>query len=338
MSDPSEFAMRSEVEAQPGLVRDRAPRWQEVARRLRAEASARRTPVVLGRGSSGHAGTFAAYLIGLETGRHPIEFRPWLATQEVPRADWSDAVAYAYSASGSSTDVSAAARWLTERGAHVVAVTNAEGQPSVLEEASACSFRLAVGSERAVPATKSFCAQLFAAAALSGLELERAAPDVARCMEQLLDEDLGAVLAGFLAGARQIIWLARGPALAAAQDGALKVQETAGRLALAYSTAEFLHGPVASVGPDDRVVILDGDGALAENTEAVVASLVARRTPMVTVGPATPHVTLPIALPEASWARVPVFALLTQLTALELALRLGLDPDAPPGLKKVTLT
>lgn len=338
MPDPTPSAMRTEIEAQPSLVRELAPRWQETARRLRAESPPRPTPVVLGRGSSGHAGTFAAYLIGLETGRQPIEFRPWLATREAPPADWSDALAYAYSASGSSTDVSAAARWLTERGAHVVAVTNAEGTPSVLEEASARSFRLGVGPERAVPATKSFSAQLFAAAALSGHELEPAAPDVARCMELLLDEDLGQVLAGFLAGARQIIWLARGPTLAAAQDGALKVQETAGRLALAYSTAEFLHGPVASVGPDDRVIILDGDGVLTENTEAVVASLVARRTPMITVGPAAPHATLPIALPEPSWARVPVFALLTQLAALELALRLGLDPDAPAGLKKVTLT
>lgn len=338
MIERTSSSMWREIQEQPGLLRERGAAWEAEAQRIRKETPPRRTPVVLGRGSSGHAGTFATYLLGLETGRHPIEFRPWLATQETPRCDWSDAVAYAYSASGSSTDVSTAARWLKARDAHVVAVTNAEGAPTVLEEASTQSFRLGAGPERAVPATKSFCAQLFGAAALSGLEVRTPALEASRSMEQILDEDLGSVLAGFLLGARQIIWLARGPALAAAQDGALKLQETAGLLTLAYSTAEFLHGPVASVGPEDRVVILDGEDGAAENTEAVVASLVARRTPMVTVGPASPHVTLPLRLPEVSWARVPVLAMLTQVVALELALRLGLDPDAPAGLKKVTLT
>ncbi len=332
------MAMWNEIREQPAMLRERAVSWTERARHIRAEAPSRATPVVLGRGSSGHACTFATYLIALETGRHPVELRPWITTQETPRADWSDSIAYAYSASGASTDVSAAARWLRDRGAHVVAVTNAQAGPSVLEEASHQSFRVAAGPERAVPATKSFCAQLFAAAALTGLDVTTPASDSARVMDEILKGDLGAELAEFLANARQVVWLARGPALAAALDGALKAQEAAGRLTLAYSTAEFLHGPVASVGPEDRVIILDDGVGSSENTEAVVASLVARRTPVVTVGPDSSHAALRVPMPDASWARVPVLGMLTQWVALELALRLGLDPDAPAGLKKVTLT
>lgn len=338
MNERSPSAMRREIEEEPRMLRERASLWKETANRIRGEAPKRATPVVLGRGSSGHACTFATYLIALETGRHPVELRPWISTQEGPNADWSDSVAYAYSASGSSTDVSGAARWLRARGAYVIAVTNAEAEPSVLEESSDQSFRLAAGPEFAVPATKSFCAQLFAAAALAGRDVEGPALEAARCMELLLDEEVGRTLAEFLAHARQIVWLARGPALAAALDGALKVQETSGRLTLAYSTAEFLHGPVASVGAEDRVVILDDGESASESTEAVMASLVARRTPVVRVGAVGPHATLPIAMPRPAWARVPVLAMLTQQVALELALRLGLDPDAPTGLKKVTLT
>ena len=338
MIERENFAMWRGIQEQPKLLRAQADHWAEAATRIRAEAPKRRTPVVLGRGSSGHACTFATYLIGLETGRHPVELRPWVATQAGPRADWSDAIAYAYSASGSSTDVSLAARWLGERGAHVIAVTNAEGEKKALEIACHQSMRLRAGPERAVPATKSFCAQLFGAAALAGREVKAPAKDAAQCMEELLRKDAAAALAEFLSGSRQIIWLARGLALAAALDGALKVQETAGLLTLAYSTAEFLHGPVGSVGPEDRVVILDDGDEASDTHQAVVASLVARRTPLVTVGSVPIRATLSVPLPAETWARVPVLAMLTQQVALELALRLGLDPDAPAGLKKVTLT
>lgn len=338
MTDRGASAMGREIQEQPTMLREHASTWADAAHRIRTKAPERRTPVVLGRGSSGHACTFATYLLGLETGRHPVEFRPWLTTQTTPRADWSDAIAYAFSASGASTDVSTAARWLRDRGAHVIAVTNAEEELSVLELASDQSFRLGAGAEQAVPATKSFCAQLFAAAALAGHDVEAPALEVAGCLEQLSSEHVPAVLSEFLLNARQIVWLARGPALAAALDGALKVQETSGLLTLAYSTAEFLHGPVGSAGPEDRVVILDDGESASESTEAVLANLVARRTPVVRVGPPRPEATLPIPMPRAPWARVPVLATLTQLVALELAVRLGLDPDAPPGLKKVTLT
>ena len=135
---------------------------------MRRTMDGRGTTVVLGRGSSGNAATFAAYLWTMRTGRHPVEFRPWLATQPLPEADWSDAAALAFSASGRSTDVALASTWLRGRGARVVAVTEAADPEAHLVRASDEVFALGAGPERAVPATKSFTAQIFAAAALCG--------------------------------------------------------------------------------------------------------------------------------------------------------------------------
>jgi glucosamine--fructose-6-phosphate aminotransferase (isomerizing) len=158
-------------------------------------------------------------------------------------------------------------------------------------------------------------------------------------METILQSDLDEQIVDFLEGGRQLIWLARGPSLAAALDGALKVQESSGLLSLAYSTAEYLHGPIASANEQDRVVILDDNDDPSPNVEALLAGLVARKTPLLVLGKwshGSPSV--PIPLPEARWARTPVLALVTQLAAFGLAVRAGVDPDAPPGLKKVTLT
>ena len=44
---------------------------------LREPLAGRHTTVLLGRGSSGNVCTFATYLLALQSGRQPIEFRPY---------------------------------------------------------------------------------------------------------------------------------------------------------------------------------------------------------------------------------------------------------------------
>jgi glutamine---fructose-6-phosphate transaminase (isomerizing) len=345
MSDPR---MWIEICEQPDMVARRAAGWEEQAEAARAALGEARNLVLVGRGSSGNACTFAAYLHGSRTGRQPIEFRPWLACVDGPRADWSDAVAWAFSVSGESTDIAGAARWLRERGARVLGITNAEGDCHLGAQVDRL-YRLGAGPELAVPATKSLCAQLFAAAALSGAPVAAAASETAAAMRQILaagDAGPGAELAGFLAGGRSVAWLARGPALAAALDGALKFQECAAMHGAAYSAAEFLHGPIGAHDERDRAVLFaDGDGgATSDSLRAVGSALLARRVPFVVIGAqpeisaTTSGVSLPVPMPAERWARSAIFAFVSQLAALALARRLGLDPDAPRGLGKVTLT
>lgn len=337
----SEHHMATEIDEQPPLLRQNAPAWQASAEAARAASQGYRDLALVGRGSSGNACTFASYLLGLKTGRHPIEFRPWLASQEeVPDCDWSDTVVHAYSVSGQSTDVTNAAAWLRHRGARVIGVTNAEDD-CALGRISDELVRLQVGAEKAVPATKTFTAQLFIAAALAGYPIAAAAEEVADAMGHVEAEDIER-LVEFIDGARTLSIIARGPALGAALDAALKLQESAAMPCTAYSAAEFLHGPIGAISAADRVLLFADKGGGAESLEAVRTALIGRRTPFLTLddgdtttlGPSS----IPLPLPEERWCRAPMFVYVAQRGALALAGRRGLDPDAPLGLNKVTLT
>jgi len=330
--------MRELLEA-PAMLRREAEGWEAQARSIRELSGRRPSVVLIGRGSSGNACTFGAYLFTLRTGRHPIEFHPWLTTQELPAADWSDAVVYAFSASGQSTDIAESLRWLRSRGAVAVAVTGAPGNDVHLVEHADAVFRLNCGEEKAVPATKSFAAQLFAAAALAGYPLVQAAEQTARAMASILEGDAVSTLATFLERGRTLAWVARGPSYAGALDAALKTQESLGMPAFGYSTAECLHGPIGMFHPSDRVILfLSGDDPIATR-QAVVTTLRTRGVPFLAVGADVAHEAgLRIPLPGEHWARTAVFAFLSQLACVEVASRLGLDPDTPANLQKVTRT
>lgn len=331
--------MRRELLETPAMLRREAEGWEAQARSIRELSGHRPSVVLIGRGSSGNACTFGAYLLTLRTGRHPIAFHPWLTTQELPAADWSDAVVYAFSASGQSTDIAESLRWLRSRGALAVAVTGAPGDDVRLVEHADAVFRLECGVEQAVPATKSFAAQLFAAAALAGYPLVQAAEETAQAMDAILEGEAGSTLATFLEGGRTVAWVARGPSCAGALDAALKTQESLGMAAFGYSTAECLHGPIGMFHSTDRVILFSGGEDPIATRQALVTTLRSRGVPFLIVGAEAPREAgLRIPVPGGPWARTAVFAFLSQMACVEVAGRLGLDPDAPASLQKVTRT
>ncbi len=340
--------MRDETVEQPYLLRSKADVWTKDTREALRALGDRDNLVLVGRGSSGNACTFATYLAGVKSGRHPIEFRPWLSTQDTAEAKWQDARVFAYSASGQSTDIAHSARWLKDRGAKILAVTNGAAKDSNLGQVCDAMVDVGVGDELAVPATKSFGAQLFVTAALCDFRLQPAADETAVAMELILESDVVMRLADFLENGKSAVWVARGPALAAAQDAALKLSESLGLKCQAWSAAEILHGPIGALDDTDRVVLFqDGDDP-ADSLDAVSTRLLARGAPHVTVTGEAAHRgdraealasrALAIPMPTVRWARSVVLAFLSQLVALELAGRRGINPDHPPGLAKVTLT
>ncbi|MBU3900964.1 MAG: SIS domain-containing protein [Gammaproteobacteria bacterium] len=337
----SNSIMAKEARQAPQVLCFEAPRWQSEAFAIRRLVAQRPTSVLLGRGSSGNVCTFAAYLFALQTGRQPVEFRPWLNTQPLPEADWSDAVVYAFSYSGKSTDIAASAEWLRARGALVVAVTEAGAGASnaQLLQSAHHTIRLGCGPELAVPATKSVIAQLFIAAALAGYELTQAAEQTAASLLAIDAAGVPEQLATFLEGARTVTWLARGPSIGGALDAALKLQESVAIPAFAYSTAEYLHGPIAAASPQDRVVIFSGADEPMASKQAVTIALLARGVPFLCLGcDQTPEAQLPLPFPQARWARTALLAYIAQLTCAALAERYGIDPDQHPSLRKVTQT
>ena len=194
---------------------------------------------------------------------------------------------------------------------------------------------LGAGDEKAVPATKTFSAQL-AAFALLGEALGPVpwAPG-----------DLDAVPGQRRVGARRpragrmaaaavdadgLIAVGRGFLLSVALEAALKLKETALLLAEGLSSADFRHGPIAVMEHAFPVLALSAAGARRRGhgraRGARCACAAARccgsrptRRPSCR-SPATPEALTPI-----------VAVVRAQQLAREVALARGHDPDAPPG-------
>ena len=140
-----------------------------------------------------------------------------------------------------------------------------------------------------------------------------------------------------LAGASQLIVVARGYLFAAALETALKIKETCSLLADGYSAADLRHGPIAAVTRGLPVIALCASGPARADVASLVEDMRARQANVLVVGDGDgADVSLPGGMPEPL---APIVAVVRgQQLAHELALALGYDPDSPPGLTKVTAT
>lgn len=194
-------------------------------------------------------------------------------------------------------------------GAAVLAVTNAPGSP--LEQLADAALPCGAGPELVVPATKSVTTAMLLLRALAATVPDDA---VRRLGEAAADPTLptvairppGFVVAGGLA------------AKAVADEVALKLAEVAGLPAVPESLVDYLHGPAAVAAP--VLALVDAD-------DPNLAGLAGHHVHLLTV-PATGDEGLDRIAQVVAGQRV----------ALSWARELGVDPDDPKGLAKVTLT
>ena len=132
--------------------------------------------------------------------------------------------------------------------------------------------------------------------------------------------------------------LGRGLGLGIALEAALKFKEVCGLHAEAFSTAEVLHGPVAIAGGDFPVLVLAQHDACFPGMNELVGQLARRRVRLITAGLHHDQaVNLPA--PGAHPVIEPILRIQSfYRLANALSVRLGLDPDSPPYLNKVTST
>jgi len=123
-------------------------------------------------------------------------------------------------------------------------------------------------------------------------------------------------------GARQVFFVGGGPAWPCALEGALKVQEMAHRPALTVELEAALHGPLVSLEPGDRVVLLAPAGAGSSRAQDLARAVREIGAGVWTVGPDG----FDLGPAHELWAPVPCAAAL-QLFALRLGLLRGSSPD-----------
>jgi glutamine---fructose-6-phosphate transaminase (isomerizing) len=342
---PDGGAMRAEILEQPDVWASALGRdggLDAAAERIRAAAPA--ALVLLARGTSGNAGLYGRYLAETVLGMPTSSLAPSTVTvYDAPPSLGSSAV-IALSQSGASPDLVAALRAARATGALTIAVVNRVD--SALAAAAELVVDVGAGPEHAVAATKSYTAQLLALARLVAVLSPASAPhplplaglpELGRRALEVTASAGWTTALEILDGAERVAVLGRGYSLATARETALKLMETDYLWAQGFSSAEFVHGPVAAL--DDRVpVLLFGDRddhpvELRRRIRAAGAPLIA----IGDVGPGDGDAVLP--LPPMDRRLRPLVEIVpAQLLALELAVRRGQDPDRPRGLMKETLT
>ncbi|MEF2277317.1 SIS domain-containing protein [Deinococcus sp. YIM 134068] len=340
MTDP---LMLREARETPQVVTRQLRENVEVSRALAAAIRERRPPyaVTVARGSSDHACTVLKYALETQLSLPVASLGPSVHTLYGARLDLRGALVIAVSQSGASPDVVENVRMAREGGATTVALVNVEG--SDLAREAEFVLPLKCGEEKAVAATKSYLASLTAflpvVADLAGDEgLGRALERLPDALERTLTlEDAARDLAERYRFADNLLLLARGLHFGVAQEAALKLKETCGIHAEAYSAAEFSHGPKRLLAEGVPLLGFASADAAAEATERAYADLRGSGADLRTLGPAagstltTPQTGHPLTDPVPS-------ALAFYLFAAHLALHRGLDPDTPPLLSKVTKT
>ena len=316
------------------------------APRVRALAGAlRRDPPRLvatgARGSSDNAATFAKYLFETRLGIATMSAAPSVQSVYAAEPDFAGALFLAISQSGKSPDLVRQAASAKSAGARVVAMVNVEDSP--LAAAADFVVPLHAGPELSVAATKSYLCSLSALLQLAAewkddAALREALAAVPAALNEGAAADWHSLVDG-LVDASSLFVVGRGLGLAAAQEAALKLKETCGIHAEAFSAAEVQHGPMALVDRDFPVVFFVQDDDTKDSTLAVAERFRARGARVWTIG-AKVEGCAALAIPTARDAAcTPLIAVHRFYGAVNaLAVRRGRDPDAPPHLSKITET
>ena len=340
--------MAAEMLEQPTVLR-RLLDGSAAIRAVAEQVSARGPRFVLltARGTSDNAALYAKYLVETQLGR-PCGLTSMSTTTVYDAAQvLSDCLVICVSQSGGSPDLVASARAARGAGAVTLAVTNNAASPL----AAACEFHLDVlaGEERALPATKTYTAELLALYLFvaywrggDGAEEAGLLPELAERV--LAERDSVAALAARYRFAQRVLLTSRGFGYPTAREAALKLMETSYLPALAYSGADLLHGPLAMVDHLFPVLAVVPDGPGGAALEPVLDRLGAREADVAVVGPGDQVArasgggcALPTAgVPEELQPLLQILPL--QLLAWEVTRARGQDPDAPRGLAKVTET
>jgi len=342
--------LRNEIFEQPavlaGELAAQRPQAEAIAAAIRAAGI--RYAFLAARGTSDNAGRYANYIWGSRNGIPLALATPSLFTYYNSPPKLRDALVVGVSQSGKSPDIVSVVENGRSQGCLSVVITNAPDSP--LAAAAEYVFDIGAGEERAVAATKSYTTELMAiamiSAALQGApaswaELEQV-PDWVT--QALTEEDRIASLAQRFRYMPQCVVLGRGFNYATAFEWALKMKELNYIVAEPYSSADFLHGPIAMVGGGFPILAVAPQGkvfdamysTLAQLREQHEAELVVISDDPRALALAQSPISLPPGIPE--WLTPIVCIVLAQLFTYHLTLVRGLDPDQPRGLSKVTRT
>ena len=316
------------------------------------ELAAAERIVIVGCGTSWHAGLVAEYLfeelarINVEV-EYASEFR-----YRNPIIKKNDIV-IAISQSGETADTLAAIELAKSKGALIFGVCNVVG--SSIARATHAGAYTHAGPEIGVASTKAFTAQVTVLTLIAIAVAKRKGTISNETYEQLLAElesipakvqevfehaDRIKEIAFIFTYARNFIYLGRGLNFPVALEGALKLKEISYIHAEGYPAAEMKHGPIALIDEDMPVVFLATKDGSYEKIVSNIQEVKARKgrvIAIVTKGDTLIRgmVDFVIEVPEVHEILTPLVSVIPlQLLSYYIAVMRGRNVDQPRNLAK----
>lgn len=303
--------------------------------------------LIAARGTSDNAARYAQYLFQIHN-EIPIA----LATPSVfslykKRPNLEGALVLAISQSGMSPDILSVLKEGKRQGRPTLAVTNNADSP--LAEIADDVILLHAGIEKAVAATKTYTTSLVAMALISlNLAHERSMLETLKMVPKWAEITLDTVLdktdqmEKFHDLVHGVV-IGRGFNYCTAFEIALKIKELTGITMVPYSSADFLHGPVASVHQGYPALVIAHHGKVFQDIKQVIERVNSLGADTLLISDDKElcsqegfSIQTPTGIPE--WISPVINVIPGQVLGWQLAKFKGMDPDYPKGLKKVTKT
>lgn len=302
--------------------------------------------VLVARGSSDNAALFGRYLLEITTGIPVSLSAPSVHTLYGARLNLKHALVIGVSQSGEGEDINQVLENARNGGAYTVGITNepSSAMVSLVDE----TLLMHGGRERSVAATKTFTGQMLLfyllASALAEHKPAWSYEQIPAYAEKALEQKPAILeLVQRYVFMENCVVVGRGLAYANAYELALKLMETSYVVAERFSSADFLHGPVAMVERHFPVVLFAPPGVMLPGVKDLIKRLgeLHADTLVITSDLEAAHdCTRSIIMPkeiDEFCAPIP-YIIPGQLFAALLADAKGLDPDQPRSLSKVTRT
>ncbi|HLE13144.1 MAG TPA: SIS domain-containing protein [Anaerolineales bacterium] len=344
------MTLHEEILEQPAclerLLASQRKHVEEVARAVRSQDI--QYAFLAARGTSDNAGRYANYLWGARNSLPLALATPSLFTYYEQPPKLAGALVVGVSQSGQSPDIVSVLEEGRRQGRPTLAITNEPDSP--LGKTADFILDIQAGEEKAVAATKTYTAELMAVAMLSaalserGLDWQELA-QVSGWAGRVLDLD-GEIarMSQRYRYMQQCVVIGRGYNYATAFEWALKLKELTYVAAEPYSSADFLHGPIAMVERGFPVMAIVPTGKVFDSLMSLLgtlrkdllAELVVISNDKNALALAQSPISLPLEIPE--WLTPIVGIIPAQLFSYYLTLTKGYDTEKPRSIRKVTET
>ena len=299
--------------------------------------------ITIARGSSDCVANFAKYLFETQLGFSVSSLPPSITTIYGKDIGDENTLAIAISQSGGSPDLRLALEGCKRAGCTTLAIVNKEQSP--LSSSADLVLPVRADQENAVAATKSVITSLVALVNIAAeYNQDKSLLDSLHKLPQVLEQSLKSdwqPAIDLLQKSRSMFVIGRGFGFPIVQEMALKLKETCGIHAEAFSGAEVLHGPFALMNKSFTTFTIMQDDESAKGTCDIVNKMTELGVNTIfasTQNCANAKIHLKVDVRTHSILEPIVLLQEFYIMVNNLAVSLGFDPDSPMNLKKVTET